>query len=221
MLSEADQNDVPIRVLVVDDHAMVAEGMATILGDQDDIDVVAVAGTVADALRLAATRDPNVVVMDYRLPDGQGTEAARRIREEDPRVQIVMVTASGHDTVLADALDAGCAGFVTKDRAADDVVAAVRAAHAGEATIPPAMLARLLPRLRSNRRDVGVLTPREQEILQLLAQGLSNSDITERLVVSPSTVRNHVQNILRKLDAHSRLEAVATAVREGLVRPPD
>lgn len=209
-----------IRILVVDDHKMVAEAIATILGDEPDIEVVAIAGTVIDAQRLAQTRAPDVVVMDYQLPDGDGAEAARRIRTERPATQIVMVTASGHDTVLASALDAGCAAFVTKDRAMEDVVDAVRAAHAGEATIPADMLARLLPRLRSTSRRVGALTTREREVLGLLAEGLSNDEIAGRLVLSVSTVRNHVQSILRKLEARSRLEAVTIAVRQGIVKFP-
>lgn len=210
----------PIRVLIVDDHTMVAEGMASILEDQPDLEVVGVAGSVADAHRLAVTEMPDVVVMDYRLPDGDGAEAARRIRAERPEAQVVMVTASGHDTVLAAALEAGCAAFVTKDRAADQVADAVRAAYAGQATIPPDMLARLLPRLQPQSRQVGALTAREREVLQLLAEGLSNQEIAERLFLSMSTVRNHVQNVLRKLDAHSRLEAVTIAVRQGIVSYP-
>jgi DNA-binding NarL/FixJ family response regulator len=208
-----------MRVLIVDDHAMVAEGLAEVLGAEPGIEVVGRAGTVRDARRLAAETVPDVVVMDYRLPDGDGAEAARRIREEHPATAVVMVTASDHDTVIAAAIEAGCAAYVTKDRAAQDVVAAVRAAARGEVAFPASALARMIPRMRGATAGPksGALTPREREILQFLADGRSTKDIAADLVLSPSTVRNHVQNILGKLDAHSKLEAVTTAVRQGIV----
>lgn len=210
-----------IRVLIVDDHRMVAEGLATILNRHADMQVVGVADTIAAGVRLAETLAPDVVVMDYLFPDGDGVDATSRIRARQPDVQIVMVTASAHDTVLAAALEAGCAAFVTKDRAAEDVAGAVRAARAGEATIPADMLVRLLPHLQSGGKQTPTLTSREHEVLQLVVDGMSNQEIADQLVVAVSTVRNHVQNILGKLDAHSRLQAVTAAVRQGIVRYPE
>lgn len=211
----------PTRVLIVDDHEMVAQGLSEVLGAEDEIDVVGRAGTVRDAERMAAQLSPDVVVMDYRLPDGDGLMATAAIREQDPDTAVVMVTASDHDTVVAAAIEAGCAGFVTKDRAAQDVVAAVHAAARGEAGFPAAVLGRLLGRSGGTSRSAGALTPRELEVLQLLSEGLSTREIAERFVLSISTVRNHIQNILSKLDAHSKLEAVSVAMRQGIVGRPD
>lgn len=219
-MSVAEPEDRATRVLLVDDHKMVVQAIAAILQGEPGLEVVAVAGTASEARRLSIEHAPDVVVMDYTLPDADGAETARQIRAEQPDVQVVMVTGAMHDTVLVAALEAGCAGFVTKDRAVEEVADAVRAAHAGEATIPPDMLARLLPQLRQPGRTVGGLTPRERQILQLLVEGMSNQQIADHLVLSISTIRNHVQSVLQKLEAHSRLEAVAIALRQGIARSP-
>lgn len=211
----------PLRVLIVDDHEMVAQGLSEVLATETGIEVIGRAGTVRDATRMAGQLAPDVVVMDYRLPDGDGLAATSAIRGQNPDTAVVMVTASDHDTVVAAAIEAGCSGFVTKDRAAQDVVSAVRAAARGEAGFPAAVLNRLLGRGHAAPRDRGALTPRELEVLQLLAEGLSTRDIAERFVLSISTVRNHVQNILTKLGAHSKLEAVSVAMRQGIVGRPD
>lgn len=206
-----------IRVLVVDDHEMVAEGLVGALKAEPDVEVVGTAGTVQEATQMAARLAPDVVVMDYRLPDGDGVSATAAICRESPGSSVVMVTASTHDAVVAAAIDAGCVAFVTKDRAASDVVAAVRAATRGEVAFPARGLAHLK---KASGRHVGTLTPRELEVLQFLADGASTNHIAARLFLSPSTVRNHVQSVLTKLNVHSKLEAVTTAVREGLVGYP-
>lgn len=207
-----------IRVLVVDDHEMVAQGLIGVLASMADIEVVGMAGTVRDATELAARLAPDVVVMDYRLPDGDGVAATAAIRREQPDTAVVMVTASTHDTVVAAAIEAGCVAFVSKTRAAKEVVAAVRAAARGDVAFPASALARLQATGASGRART--LTPRELEVLQLLAEGASTGQVADRLFLSPSTVRNHVQNVLTKLDVHSKLEAVTTAVREGIVDIP-
>jgi DNA-binding NarL/FixJ family response regulator len=208
-----------IRVVVVDDHEMLVQGIRAVLSAEPDIDVIASAGSVEDGCAAARLHAPDVVLMDYELPDGDGAQATERIKREVPSAQVVMVTSFDDEAVLVRAIESGCSGFITKHKAIEEVVRAVRAARAGEALISPSMLARLLPKLRRSQRGVGTdLTPREIEVLKLLAEGLSNAMIAERLVLSLHTVRNHVQNVISKLGAHSKLEAVATAVREGIIR---
>lgn len=216
----AEQEAPPsIRVLVVDDHMMVAQGLVRILSEQPDIEIIGTAGTVEDACASARLHRPDVVLMDYELPDGNGVDAARRIKTEVPPTRVVMVTSYTDESVLVGAIEAGCSGYVTKHKVIDEVVEAVRAAHAGEALISPVMLARLLPKLRPTKRGLGSdLTAREVEVLQMLSNGLSNQAIAKDLVISVHTVRHHVQNIISKLDSHSKLEAVAAAAREGIIR---
>ncbi len=209
----------PIRTIVIDDHEMFADAVARALERADDIIVLAIARTAAEGVAVAATEAPDVAVVDYQLPDESGTALARQIRTVSPTTQIVLLTGSHDDRVLRAAVDDGCDGFLTKDKAVHELVAAVRCVHEGEAYLPSDRLAELLPRLRSTYRPVGAeLTGREREVLELLADGKSNAAIAAELVLSRHTVRNHVQNVLTKLAAHSKLEAVAIATREGLVR---
>jgi DNA-binding NarL/FixJ family response regulator len=208
-----------IRVVVVDDHEMFVQGLTAVLSADPSIEVVGTAGTVEAGIASVRMHSPDVVLMDYELPDGDGASATQRIKGEVPDAQVVMVTSFDDEGILVRAIEAGCSGFITKHKAIQEVAAAVRAANAGEALISPSMLARLLPKLRQNPRGLGSdLTAREVEVLKLLAGGRSNQQIAEALVLSLHTVRNHVQNVITKLGAHSKLEAVATAVREGLIR---
>jgi DNA-binding NarL/FixJ family response regulator len=213
--NDADQ----IRVIVIDDHQMFADSLARVLTQVDDIVVVAIAETTEDGFAAAVRHRPDVAVVDYHLPDGDGTALATRITAASPQTQVVILTAIADERVALAAIEAGCAGFLTKDKALDELVLAVRTVHTGEAYVPQSMLTELLPRLRTSFRRVGAdLTKREREVLQLLADGKSNEAVAHELVVSKHTVRNHVQNVLGKLEAHSKLEAVAIAVREGLVK---
>jgi DNA-binding NarL/FixJ family response regulator len=209
-----------IRILIVDDHVMVSEGLANLLGAEADMAVVAAVPRADDAIVAARRYRPDVVLMDYELPDGSGIDAAASILDEAPDTQVVMLTGSTNEAVLLAALQCGCAGFVTKHKATEEVVSAVRAAHSGEAVISPAMLARLLSTLthRSARRT-RALTSREKEVLGLLARGLSNAEAADHLFLSVHTIRHHVQNILAKLGAHSKLEAVSIAMREEIIPP--
>jgi DNA-binding NarL/FixJ family response regulator len=210
-----------IGVLLVDDHRMFAESLARLLTDEGDIDVLGVATSGAAALSMAATLHPRVVLVDHQIPDQDGVSIASELKHRDPETMVVMLTGSTDDRVLLAAIDAGCSGFLTKDRAAAEVAESVRVAAAGEALISPALLARLLPKLNRTRRTLGSdLTQREIEILNLLIDGTPNKAIAGQLHLSLNTVRNYVQSILTKLGAHSKLEAVSTAVREGLVNYP-
>ena len=207
-----------IGVLIVDDHRMFAESLARVLSDEDDIAVLGLAANAADGLAMATSLQPQVALVDYELPDRNGVTIVAEIRQRVPGVHVVMVTGRSDDRVLLAAIEAGCSGFVTKDRAAVEVAEAVRVAAAGEALISPRELVRLLPKLNRNYRAVGSdLTAREREILGLLAQGLANAVIAGQLFLSVNTVRNYVQAILTKLNAHSKLEAVTIAVREGII----
>ena len=207
-----------IRVLVCDDHRLVAQSLTMLLSAQADMEVVGVAGSVAEVRELAASRRPHVVLMDYALPDGDGVMATEAIKTSQPDVNVVMLTSFADEEVLVAAIEAGCSGYITKHKGADELTTAVRLAAGGEALVSPDMLARLLPRLRRRHQGLGSdLTPRERQVLDLLAQGDSKEVIARRLFLSTNTVRNHIQSILTKLNAHSRLEAVAAATREGLV----
>lgn len=209
-----------IRVLICDDHQILAQGIASLLEGAGGISVVGIVGTVADALARSIETKPDVVLMDYELPDGDGVSAAAAIKAAIPDTKVVILTSFGDDTVLVRALEAGCSGFLTKHKSAREVERAVRLAAEGEALISPDVLVRLLPKLSRSEteRKVGSdLTARELEVLELLAEGLSGDAIASRLYLSPNTVRNHVQNLLPKLGAHSRLEAVSIATRAGLL----
>lgn len=176
--------------------------------------------TSAAALEAALTTNPDVVLMDYRLPDGDGVDAARKIKRDRPDTKVVMLTAVSDDTVLSQAIQAGCSGYLTKDHTVDELILAVRAAYNGEALISPAMLSRLLDRLSDRSRPGSDLTARETEVLRLLADGRSNQAIAKALDIRLATVRNHVQRVIEKLHAHSKLEAVAVALRLGLIQNP-
>ena len=210
-----------IGVLVVDDHQLFAAGLARLLADEPDITVLGIATSGAQALEMVDRLQPQVVLTDYLMPDQDGVTVTAQIKAHNPTMMVVMLTGSADDRTLLAAIEAGCSGFLTKDRAVGEVAAAVRAAAVGESLISPAMLARLLPKLKPSRRSLGAdLSEREREILGLLAHGWTNRAIGEHLVLSVNTIRNYVQSILTKLDAHSKLEAVSTAVREKIIEYP-
>jgi DNA-binding NarL/FixJ family response regulator len=215
----------PIRVLFVEDHQLLADALAAMLSREPDMQVVGIAGTVADA-KVMAREQLDVVLMDYRLPDGTGAEATRAIKARWPAARIVMVTALTDDETLLESIQAGADGYLTKDRAAEDVVTAVRAAHAGETLLPRSVIVEIARRVAAarergdERRVVEPLTPRELEILRALTEGMSTPEICERLFIAPNTLRTHVQNIMGKLRVHSKLEAVAFALKYRLVDPP-
>ena len=213
--------DAPVSVLLVDDHKMFAESLATVLGSDARIDVLGVASSAEAGQRLALQLRPRVALIDHDLPDRTGVALAIDLMAALPDLMTVMLTASTDDRVLLAAIDAGFAGFLTKDRAVAEVVDAVLATARGEALISPAQLEALLPRLSRRERTVGEdLTPRELQLLDHLARGQSNKAIAAELHLSVNTVRNYMQSLLVKLGAHSKLEAVSTAVRAGLIDYP-
>jgi DNA-binding NarL/FixJ family response regulator len=209
--------DAQIRVLIIEDHRMFAQALQAALDSTDDIAVSDIASTVGHGIDAARHIRPDVVLMDYRLPDGDGVDAARRVKAELPETRIVMLTASGSDEVFRQAISAGCSGYVTKDQSVDQLVLSVRAAYKGEALISPEMLSRLVSKPGDATKPGHDLTTREIEVLKLVARGLSNAAIAEKLGIRLATVRNHVQSMISKLYAHSKLEAVAVAVRAGII----
>ncbi|HVM20361.1 MAG TPA: response regulator transcription factor [Egibacteraceae bacterium] len=217
-MTPPDRSAETITVLICDDHELVADGLAAVLGREPDITVVAVARTMAQGIEAAEHHAPDVTLMDYELPDGRGDVATAELKRINPTGAVIMLTSHNTDEVLAAALEAGSCGFLTKDTKVDVLIESVRKAAAGEALITRDLLARLLPRVRprspSPRRD---LTPRELEVLTLLAEAADNETMAKTLYISVNTVRNHVANLTAKLGVHSRLEAVALANREGLL----
>jgi DNA-binding NarL/FixJ family response regulator len=215
------------RVLIVDDHQVVREGLVALLSDLPDIEVVGATGTVKEALEQVESSRPHVVLMDYRLPDQDGATATAAIRRSHPDVAVVFLSADDGESALFAAVEAGAAGFLVKSEAVTQVADAVRWAALGEILVPPAVLTRLIQRQRQRALDqrrrehlLAEMTQRELEVLPLMAEGLDNQEIADRLSISYLTVRGHVRNVLGKLDAHSKLAAVARAVQYGLIPPP-
>jgi DNA-binding NarL/FixJ family response regulator len=207
-----------VRVLIVEDHEVLSSSLAMVLDAEPDLQTVGRAGTLAEARRAVVATEPDVVLLDHQLPDGDGVASIDELRALREGIAFVVLTASTSDSVLVAAVQAGASGFVSKTRGVSEVTTAVRAAAAGEAVISPEMLMRLLPRFRGAATEPTLrLTDREQEVLTLLADGLSNAAIGQRLVVSVHTVRNHVANLANKLGAHSRLEVLSIAMRKGLL----
>jgi len=209
-----------IRVLVVDDHAVLRQALGIALETEEDIEVVDLAADAPQALSTIRENDIDVALVDYVLDGLDGISLARELRARDPSIAVIMLTADDDDRVLVAAMEAGCAGFLTKVQPIDEIVEAVRTAAAGEPVVNTRQLVRLLPQLerRSQPRAAeNELTDREREVLLLMAGGATNAVIARELFLSLHTVRNHVQSVLRKLDAHSKLEAVAVAVRTGVI----
>jgi DNA-binding NarL/FixJ family response regulator len=216
----------PIRVAVVDDQELFRRGLTMLLGVEDDIEVVGEAGDGVAATDLAAAAVPDVILMDVRMPRRSGIEACLAIKEIAPTARIIMLTVSDEEADLYDAVKNGASGYLLKDSSIDEVAQAIRVVADGQSLISPSMAIKLLDEFkqmsRSDRQQVPSprLTDRELEVLKLVAQGLNNREIAKRLFISENTVKNHVRNILEKLQLHSRMEAVMYAVREKLLDIP-
>jgi len=224
--SRAVRGSDPIRVLVVDDHALFRRGLEMVLAQEPDIEVVGEAGDAVAAVERAAELLPDVVLLDVRMPKGSGIEACEQIKGVAPSSRIIMLTISDEEADLYEAIKAGATGYLLKEISIDEVAGAVRAVYDGQSLISPAMASKLLTEFalmakRSNERTGQVPTPRlterELEVLKLVARGLNNRDIARELYISENTVKNHIRNILEKLQLHSRMEAVVYAVREKLL----
>jgi len=205
------------KVLIVDDERLFAELLRVALRNADGIDVVDVVHDVQTAVRRMSELRPDVVLADYHLPDGTGSDIARTVRATLPDTSVLILTGDPSVSVLSDVARSGAVGHLTKDRPFDEVVEGVRAAALGEILFAPSELQRLLLERESRPRPLEPLTARELEVLQLLAEGASTTQASDQLGISSATLRAHVQAILRKLGAHSRLEAVAEAARLGVI----
>lgn len=206
-----------VRVLLVDDHEVVRRGLRDLLGDERDIDVVAEAGTVAEALVVAARAKPDVAVVDMRLPDGDGVALCRRLREQgaDGSPRCLVLTAFDDEQALVDAIEAGASGYLLKQVRGQDLVTAVREVAAGRSLLDPVTTARVLARMRRKPDQFDALTERERAVLELVGEGMSNREIAERLFLAEKTVKNYVTSVLAKLGLQRRTQAVALVARRG------
>ena len=210
----SEQN--PIQVMLVDDHAVVRSGLRFFLLGFDDMELVGEAESGEEALQLCAEIQPDVILMDLMMPGMDGASATRAIRERYPQVQVVALTSFQEEDLVKNALQAGAISYLLKDVQVDELAAAIRSAYAGQPTLAPEAARALLHAATHPPKPGHDLTRRERQVLALLTEGLSNNQIAERLVVSRSTARFHVSNILSKLGATNRAEAVAIAVKQKL-----
>jgi two-component system response regulator NreC len=214
-----------IRLVLVDDHEVVRTGLRMLLENEPDLEIVGEASSGEQALTLAAELQPDVLVMDITLPDISGIEATRRIKQAYPKVAVVALTIHDDEQYFFEMLQAGASGYVPKRAASEDLITAIRAAHANEIylypTLAKALVRDFLGRLDAHTEPVSMdgLTQREQEVLRLLAEERSNDEIAETLSISKHTVARHRENLMRKLELHSRSELVKYAIRKGLINP--
>ena len=218
----------PIRVVIADDHVLYRRGLQTVVTQEDDIDIVGEAGDGKEAVDRTVELLPDVVLMDVRMPHTSGIEACQTIKELVPSTKIIMLTMSDEESDLYEAVKAGANGYLLKDVPGEEIAAGIKAVHNGDSLISPSMASKLLAEFaqisrKQVDRPTGVgaprLTERELEVLRLVARGMANKEIAHDLFISENTVKNHVRNILEKLQLHSRMEAAMYAVRENLLDP--
>lgn len=211
-----------ISVLLVDDHAVVRQGVKAFLITQPDLSVVGEAGSGEEAIRLAAQFIPDVILMDLIMPNMDGVETTRRVKQVSPRSQVVVLTSYHEDENIFPALKAGALSYILKDLSADELASAVRKAAVGEAILHPRVAARVIKEVQGARGEkvnpFTELSQRELEVLKLIADGMSNAEMAAKLVLSEKTIKGHVSNILSKLQLADRTQAAVYAWREGIVR---
>jgi DNA-binding NarL/FixJ family response regulator len=208
----SDRASLPIRVMVVDDHAVVREGLSKLLGAVPDIDVVAAASGGEDVAAVVQSAVPDVILMDLSMPDVDGIEATRRALAVRPEARVVMLTTFSEPEQVNAALDAGAVGYVLKDAAPEEIVQAVRAAGRGEAPFSPRAASALLQR-RAQKRPGDGLTPRERQVLELVGQGLANKQISRKLGIKEKTVKAHLTNVFQRIGVSDRTSAALWATR--------
>jgi DNA-binding NarL/FixJ family response regulator len=206
---------VAIRILIVEDQQIVREGLRAVLEDEDEIEIVGEAANGQEAINLFAQLQPDVVLMDLQMPVIDGPEATHRIRELSPDARILVLTTYATDEFIFKALRAGAQGYLLKDASANELLSAIHSVHAGQTLLAPAVAARLVVGVSAGGQES--LTPRELEVLTLIGQGRSNAEIAAMLAIAPRTAKVHVQNILSKLGATNRTEAVSLAVKQRLI----
>ena len=221
-MTEPRNSENRIKVLLVEDHPVVAEGLSSLLQDYDDLMLVGVAGSVAEATAIVDRICPDVAVIDYHLPDGTGTDVADIVRARCSSAAIVFLSADDSDERLIEAIEAGATSYVLKSASGEEIVGSIRAAAAGQTAIPAGAIASALAARRESARQraerdrlLGSLTPRERQVLVLMISGADNLAMADALHISYATVRTHVRSILTKLGAHSQLDAVAKATQMG------
>ncbi|MDP9269821.1 MAG: response regulator transcription factor [Chloroflexota bacterium] len=215
----------PLRLLVTDDHEVVRQGLVALLDRREGFEVVAQAGTVAEAIAQAARFEPDVVVMDVRLPDGSGIEACREIRAARPETRVVMLTSYPDEEAVLSAIIAGASGYLLKQIRGRDLVSALESVGRGESLLDPAVTEKVLQRVRQmasgGTDDLGGLTAQERRILLLVAEGMTNKEIAREVFLSDKTVKNYVSSILSKLNLQRRTQAAAFVAKRHLVAPND
>ncbi len=212
-----------IKILIVDDHAVVRDGLVTMFGRQTDFLVTGEAVNGLEAVEKARELQPDVILMDLRMPELDGVGAMNQIRENNPDVKFIVLTTYDTDEYIFDAIDAGAKGYLLKDASREDLFQSVRAVHRGESLIEPGVAAKVLDRLAQMSRQARfggpqVLSERELEVLRLMAAGAANKNIASDLAISESTVKTHVTNIFQKLDVNHRTEAVTQALQRGIIK---
>jgi DNA-binding NarL/FixJ family response regulator len=221
----SDDGPATVRVVLADDQPLIRAGLRMLIADTPDIDVIGEAGTGTEAVRLTRATEPDVVVMDIRMPGMDGIEATQLIIGSDAHARVLVLTTFDDDEYVYAALRAGASGFLVKDMALEDILAAIRVVAGGDAMIAPGVTRRLIeefagrPRSGHKGRDLGGITEREREVLTLIGRGLSNSEIADSLCISMATAKTHVARLLAKLGARDRVQLVITAYEAGLVSP--
>ena len=211
----------PVRVLIADDHPIVREGLATVLDQEEDLEVVGQAGNGREAVSQVGTLHPDVVLMDLQMPEMDGVEAIRIIKEQSPDVRVIILTTYETDEYIFRGIEAGARAYLLKDAPPAEVIKAIRAVHKGESVIEPRVATRLLDRfneLSHAPASAEVLSPREIEVLELMTTGAPNKEIAARLFIGESTVKTHIIHLFNKLGVRGRTEAVAEAARRGIIK---